>query len=143
MKNELKNALEANHLLQVAREVYQTNPLDKVRTNINAMCRSAIMVQMRSKGETHCAIAEFLNTDHSCVCYHFKKHEDRMKFDKNYRFLYQKFALLIVKPITKEENILNEVRLQVKKINNNLRSIGYDFAQTQTFWNEILKININ
>ena len=69
MKNQLKNKVKANHLVEVARLVYQVDPLEKGRVNRKVMARSAILVQLRLDGELLQHIGDFLNiSPNSTVC---------------------------------------------------------------------------
>lgn len=137
MKFELENKLQAIHLLEAAKAVYQLDPLKRVRDSVYVMARCAILVELLKSGERVQAIGEFLGLHYTSVIYHNKNHDDRMTFDKEYSTYYQKFSMLILRPLIKEENILNEMYFQVGKINKELKNVGYDDLKIEHIWSQI------
>jgi len=82
MKNILINPSLACFFTETAEKIYGVDPFDtkRARTNVNA--RIAVSVKMFEAGETHEAIAEFINKDRTTVYHSIRKHATDMKYNR-------------------------------------------------------------
>ena len=132
--------MDSNFLIKQASLVYGCNPLEKISKRNHVFSRAAIAVQLRDSGITFQEIGEILNRDHTTIMFGVQKHVDNMKFDKNYRSLYNEFLKNINKPINKEEFTILDCSEKAAVINKQLLDLGYKFEDIEAFWNDCISI---
>lgn len=134
MTKQLKNLTKANHFLAISQKVYNVDPLNGKQSRINVFARAAISVQLLGNGEVYHQIGAFLNKDHATIVYLVKKHQDRLKYDKEYRELYFRFLSEIRDPMHQENLTLNEIKYQVSKLTDELLKLNFSYDDVIKFW---------
>jgi len=136
---KLKNPTRACFLVEMAEKVYGVDPLDRTGTRDNSRARAAVAIQLVQESETYHRIGFFFSKNHCTIAYYIKQHPTLMKFDKEYKTLYQDFLIEIGKPINRLEVTLQEIREQVNSFNKQLANLDYTSKEIQEFWNEVIK----
>jgi IS30 family transposase len=134
MIKELKNLTQAYHLIAIAKQVYNADPMIKTGNRMNVFARTAISVQLLANGEKNQYIGDFLNKDHSTIIHIVKQHPDRLKYDQEYKELYFKFLAEIGKSANHEQLTRNEVKFQVSRLTKELLKLNFSFDEITTFW---------
>jgi hypothetical protein len=131
---QLNNLTQANHLLEIAKRVYNVDPMNGKRERFNVFARAAISVQLLSTGEKYHYIGAFLKKDHTSIIHIVKNHPDRLQYDKEYKELYFKFLAEIGKPIHQEQLTLNEIKYQVSGLTDDLLKLNWSYDDVIKFW---------
>lgn len=140
------NLKKAEGYFDAAKIVYQVNPMDKSRNRFNVFARCAISVQLRNYGESLLSIGQFLHKDHASILHGLNKHQDRLKYDKEYNYLYDKFLKQIDPssiPEIKEKVVDDHIKAMAAVITNNLITAGFDAIEIMNFWEDNYETELN
>jgi len=138
MANKVFNKIRAEYLLEIAKKIYEIDPLAKERYQMAVFARTAISIQLLQDAESYSHIENFLGKSKETIIHGVRKHLDSMKYDKVYQSLYNKFVLEICAPANLKQLRFRETKDQVNRINITLIEMSFTHTEIIDFWNECI-----
>lgn len=78
-------------LIDIARIIYEADPLSKDRKRQSVFARAAISKVLRDSNYSLQRIANVFDKDHATILHALNTHDDRIAFDKEYELLFNNF----------------------------------------------------
>jgi hypothetical protein len=139
MERQIVNLERAEYILYNASKVYDTNPLVKTRKRYTVWCRVAIAKILHNEDNTLVSIARFIKKDHATIIHYMKIHDALMKYDKEYRQLFEKFKLVLGDRKNNKDYLLNAITERIHYSIETMQALNYDMDFIENYFKQCIE----
>lgn len=123
-------------LIDIAKEVYNADPVSSKRIVKNVWARSAVAVILRSFGFSYTKIGDIFRKDHATIMHCVRKHADNLIFDKEYRDVFLKFEAKVNRLNLKNQLHIEYIRERMTELSVDLFNLGHDIDSATNIFSD-------